>query len=59
MTLGYQSTSSDSAGPIYDDLVNMVESIDYAYQQEPGCGWLFFRTSVANSGRWLTITDDH
>lgn len=63
MTKGKQSTSTESAGPLYADLVAMVESIDYAYQSAPGVGWLFnqdfrgkLRSIVDGDGRALMMS---
>ena len=51
VAVGYSSTSTDSAGPIYADLIGLLESVDYSYQNRPGTGWVFpqgFRALLRN-----------
>ena len=38
---GYTSTSTTVGGPIYDDLIGLLESVDESYQNRPRAGWVF------------------
>ncbi|MGE4297030.1 MAG: phage major capsid protein [Desulfovibrionaceae bacterium] len=40
-TLGKTGASGQTTTIIYDDIVDLLHSVDPAYRMSPGCGWMF------------------